>query len=153
MPCQSPGISMVAEYLCPGQRDSRQMWNMPETLRATDPDHRTVGIDSVGMDLFKCSKKTYLLIVDHFSRCIEAAELKVSWGYRSSCEGGFRSSWISRDCSIRQRATLRVSETFRKCAQESRFTHTHTHITSSPRYPQANGEAGRAVQTVKSLWK
>ena len=42
MPCQSPGISVVARYLCPSQTDSRQMWNIPETQntvqRVTDPD-------------------------------------------------------------------------------------------------------------------
>lgn len=32
----------------------------------------------VGMDLFEWTKKTYLLIVDYFSRYIEVTELKVT---------------------------------------------------------------------------
>ena len=42
-----------------------------------------------------------------------------------------------------------ASNTFAKFAEEYEFTH----VTTSPRYPQANGEVERAVQTVKSLLK
>ncbi|KAL6461067.1 hypothetical protein MHYP_G00310330 [Metynnis hypsauchen] len=42
-----------------------------------------------------------------------------------------------------------VSDTFRNFAREFKFIHT----TSSPRYPQANREAERAVRTLKGLWK
>ena len=42
-----------------------------------------------------------------------------------------------------------ASECFRKCAREWGFSH----VTSSPHFPQSNGEAERAVRTIKDILK
>ncbi|KAL0150323.1 hypothetical protein M9458_054431, partial [Cirrhinus mrigala] len=104
----------------------------------------------VGMDLFEWRNKTYLFIIDYFSRYIEVAELRVT-----SAEATVRAVKEAfahhgyPETVVSDNGPQFSSETFRLFAEESCFTH----VTSSPRYPQANGEAERAVQTVKCLWK
>ena len=104
----------------------------------------------VGMDLFEWSKRDYLLNIDYFSRYIEIAELK-----STSAEVTIRA--IKEVFARHGTAELVISDNgpqfsssvFREFAKENNFIH----ITSSPRYPQANGEAERAVRTIKDLWK
>lgn len=116
-------------------------------IQSTVPDQPW---QKVGIDLFEWSKKNYLLIVDYFSRYIEVAELKVT-----SAESTIRA--IKEpfahhgypETVVSDIGPQFSSETFRTFAKESSFTH----ITSSPRYLQANGESEHAVQTFKSLWK
>ncbi|KAL0190869.1 hypothetical protein M9458_013567 [Cirrhinus mrigala] len=87
--------------------------------------------------------KTYLLIIDYFSRYIEVAELRVT-----SAEATVHA--VKEAFAHHGYPETVVSDNGPQLfAEESCFTH----VMSSPRYPQANGEAERAVQTVKCLWK
>lgn len=100
----------------------------------------------VGTDLFFWEKKTYLLIVDYFSRYIEVvtsahtviAALKDTFSRHGVPQTVVSDNGSQYSCGL-----------FKDFAKEYGFTH----LTSSPRYPQANGEAERAVATVKGLWK
>ncbi|XDV16481.1 hypothetical protein PO909_016174 [Leuciscus waleckii] len=84
----------------------------------------------VGTDLFFWEKNTYLLVVDYFSRYIEVARLNVATA----------STAIAALRDVFSRHGIPETE------------YGFTHITSSPGYPQANGEAERAVATVKGLF-
>lgn len=104
----------------------------------------------VGMDLFEWSKRAYLLIIDYFSRYIEIAELKSTLAevtIRAIKEVFARHG--TAEFVISDNGPQFSSSVFREFAKENNFTH----ITGSPHYPQANGEAERAVQTIKDLWK
>ena len=104
----------------------------------------------VATDLFHWKTSTYLLLVDYYSRYIEISKLN----------GQSSSEVISHTKSIfaRHRVPQEVvsdngpsysSLEYKQFAAKYGFTHT----TSSPRYPQSNGEAERAVKTVKSFLK
>ena len=106
--------------------------------------------DMVASDLFELRENNYLLLVDYHSRYPEIVKLND----RSS------GSIISHMKSIFSRHGIPTmirsdngpqysSHEFAKFAEQYDFTHT----TSSPRYPQANGEAERMVRTVKALLK
>jgi transposase InsO family protein len=92
----------------------------------------------------------YLLVVDHYSRWIEALPIPAQ---TASVVIKTMKSVLSR---------LGVPENIRSdngpcysCHEFGSFAREwgFVHITSSPRYPQSNGMAKRAVGTVKRLWR
>jgi len=103
----------------------------------------------VGCDLFQFNDVTYLLVVDYSSRCIEIAPL----GKDLSSEkviSHLRSIFARHGIAEELRSDNGPqfsSNDFAKFSDSYGFKHT----TSSPHFPQSNGEAERAVQTTKGL--
>lgn len=101
-------------------------------------------------DLFELNGKTYLIIVDYFSRYPEIALLNstTSTSVITHMKSCFARHGIP-DIVMSDNGTQFSSNEFSKFT----FSYGFKHQTSSPRYPQANGEIERAVKTVKSLLK
>jgi hypothetical protein len=104
----------------------------------------------VGTDLFEWKQVNYILIVDYYSRFIEIAKLSstTSESIINHMKSIFARHGIPREV-ISDNGPQYSSMMFKKFAEDYGFNH----VTSSPRYPQANGEAERAVQTIKDLLK
>ena len=104
----------------------------------------------VATDLFEWKHQNYLLIVDYFSRYIEIALLK-----GTSADEVIRhtKSTFARhgipELVISDNGPQFSAESYAQFAMEYNFKH----VTSSPYHPQGNGEAERAVGTVKNLLK
>ena len=104
----------------------------------------------VGTGLFEYNKCTYLLIINYYLRWIEITQLS-----KMTSEDIIRhtSSIFSRhgipEVVISYNGPQFSSELYVKFAQQYRFRH----ITSSPHYPRSNGEAERAMKTVKNFLK
>ena len=100
------------------------------------------------MDLFEFNKITYLLIVDYYSRYIEVAKLNHSTAEEVilHCKSIFARHGIPEEV-ITDNGPQFIAELFSEFARNYQFSH----ITSSPYHPMSNGEAKRAVGTVKSL--
>ena len=104
----------------------------------------------VSVDLFFFNNSNYLLIVDYFLRWIEIAKLNgtTSDDVIAQLKSIFAKygipEMIRSDCGPQFSSFL-----FSKFAETYGFQQTF----SSPRFPQSNGEAERAVQTVKNLLK
>ena len=121
----------------------------PEPLLSTPLP--TLPWQRVGTDLFEWKGATYLLIVNYFSRWIEIAKLQPA---TSSSVIGHMQSIFTRyripEVIVSDNGPQYSSEVFSQFARDYGFEH----VTSSPHYPQANGEAERTVKTVKALlWK
>ena len=102
----------------------------------------------VGTDLFMWKQKTYLLVVDYYSRFIEIARLSslTSDEVITHLKSIFARHGIPQYV-VSDNGTQYSSQLFSNFSKSYGFKH----ITSSPHYPQSNGEAERAVQTMKRL--
>lgn len=106
--------------------------------------------ERVGSDLFEYSGTHYILVVDYYSRWVEVRQLSNTTAAATvnALKSIFAVHGIP-DLLISDNGPQYGSETFRTFTSTYGFSHT----TSSPRYPQANGEAERAVRTVKEILK
>ncbi|CAK1595943.1 unnamed protein product [Parnassius mnemosyne] len=104
----------------------------------------------VGIDIFHFNNKSYLLVVDYFSKLIEVEKL---YNLTSECVINKLKIIFSRqgipDMVMSDNGPEFTSRIFKEFCINWRFEHK----TSSPRYPQSNGQAERAIQTVKQMLK
>ena len=120
----------------------------PEPLQPTKtPDYPW---QRVGMDLFEWKGHQYLLVVDYFSRWIEITHLTqtTSSAVIEHVKAIFARQAIP-EVVVSDNGPQFNSRVFVSFSENYGFNH----LTSSPLYPQGNGEAERALQTVKKLLK
>ena len=102
----------------------------------------------IGTDVFQIDQLIYVLVVDYYSRWIEIRQLSnMTSAYLINCLKSIFACHGIPDEVVSDNATQYSSQEFQEFSKQFGFTH----ITSSPRFPQSNGMAERAVRTVKEL--
>ncbi len=144
-----PGLSRQLEELVKGCTPCCKVQNQraEPLIPSVLPD---LPWQRLGTDLFVWDKSTYLLVVDYYSRFIEIARLQGTTAEEVILH---TKSMFARhglpEVMVSDNGPQYSSEAYAAFAREYQFEH----VTSSPHYPQANGEAERAVQTIKGLLK
>jgi hypothetical protein len=100
-------------------------------------------------DLFQYKGEHYLLTVDYFSKWPEIDKIDEFSSSNVICYFKKQSSVFGYNKLTTDNGPQFASGEFAKFAKEYGFIH----ITTSPHFPQANGQAERFVQTVKNLIK
>ena len=105
----------------------------------------------IGRDLFEFNGAHYLPSVDYYSKWIEIAKLSNLNSNNVIChlKSQFAKYGIP-DELISDNGPQYSSLAFKEFSNNY---HGFVHTTSSPKYPQANGEADLAVKTIESLLK
>ena len=104
----------------------------------------------VGCDLFELERKKYVLLVDYYSKFIDVVELRHE--ATSAVVEAMKSVFACHGIPKRLRSDNGPQFT---SAEFKNFCKQYgiEHETSSPHFQSSNGEAERAIQTVKKLWK
>ncbi|XP_033731071.1 uncharacterized protein K02A2.6-like [Pecten maximus] len=122
--------------------------NPKEPLIMTGNPNRPWSV--ISADIFEFQGHNYLVTIDHYSKWPELSKLD-NMGSKNTML--YLKSQMSRygipDKLITDNGPQFANEEFKKFSKTYGFEHT----TSSPRYPQANGQAERTVQTVKNILK
>ena len=103
--------------------------------------------EKIGTDLFELKGKSYLLLVDYFSRYIEVVKLTCTT--TKSVVAAMKPLFARHGIPgvISDNGLQHSSREFQQFAEDNEFSH----VTSSPYHPQGNVEAESAVKTVKKL--
>uniref|UniRef100_A0A1A8KH08 Gypsy retrotransposon integrase-like protein 1 n=1 Tax=Nothobranchius kuhntae TaxID=321403 RepID=A0A1A8KH08_NOTKU len=102
----------------------------------------------VAADIFQWKNSHYIVVVDYFSRYIEVANLPpLTTATTVKRLKVIFARFGMPECLVTGNSSPFASSDFSLFAQDYGLRH----ATSSPRYPQSNGEAERAVRTVKQL--
>ena len=144
-----PGISkQLKELIQNCHKCLKAQKQRPQPLTPTSLP--TLPWQKVASDLFEWKGATYLLVVDYFSRYIEIARLDrtTTADVVTHLKSIFARHGIP-EILISDNGPQYSSREFQDFAEEYEFRH----ITSSPYFPQGNGEAERAVETIKNLLK
>ena len=104
----------------------------------------------IAADLFELDKQEYVVMVDYYSKFLEVSHLPNSKSKTviNHIKPQFARYGIP-EVIVSDNGSEFSSQEFAEFAKEYGFKH----IFSSPRYPQSNGLAERAVQTAKNLMK
>ena len=144
-----PGLSKQLEevvYSC--QTCSKLSNNTAEAAITSELPDRPW--QKLAADMFELKGEPFLLVVDYYSRYVEVAKLTntTSPSVIVHLKSMFARHGMP-DYLVSDNGPQFAANTFAKFTEEYGFIH----VTTSPRYPQANGEVERSVQTVKSLLK
>ena len=144
-----PGLSKQLEDLVNKCTTcTKERVNAPESAIPSELPDRPW--QKIAADLFELKGQPYLLVSDYFSRYVEVAKLSrtTSPDIVVHLKSMFARHGIP-DQVLSDNGPQFSASSFAKFAEEYGFTH----ITTSPKYPQANGQVEQAVQTVKSMLK
>lgn len=143
-----PGISAQITTLVENCQSCSEHRNPPaEPLIPTPLPQRPWQM--IASDLFTLKNTNYLLVVDYYSRYVEVITLRSSTSSLAVIEA-LKTIFARHGIPDELRSDNGPqyhSDEFAQFAKEWGFKHT----TSSPRFPQSNGEAERAVRTVKDI--
>ena len=143
-----PGISNDIEKLVRNcQMCERYRRERVEPMKGTEFPKRPWS--RVAADFFQHERKMYLLIVDYYSRDIEVYKVSNTVNTTETItkmKAAFSRHGIP-DILVSDNGPQFASVEFNRFATSWGFQH----VTSSPLYPQSNGEAERAVETMKSM--